>query len=175
MLGQAFATRHAAWRRDRLPRLLRERRRLPGNALVELEGRFGLDEEVLVRQRRVGRLADQSYAGRRTRRHKCLKTRLSQCPLSTTLPSSLLEDPTTAVGRERPLGDPLASGSFGGHIGRAWLSGVLVRASAPPRVQRHHHAERTGDLARTGSSGPDVTALHHSNQTLLLRMRRSRV
>ena len=81
--------------------------------------------------------------------------------------SPLRSNVMSALGRELPLRDPLASGSFGGHSGRAWLSGVLVRASAPPRVQRHHHAERTGDLARTGSSGPDVTALHHSNQKAL--------
>ena len=47
-----------------------------------------------------------------------------------------------AMGRELPLRDPLASGSFGGHSGRAWPSGVLVLASAPARMQGHRRVER---------------------------------
>jgi hypothetical protein len=83
---------------------------------------------------------------------------------------------TSGLGRERPLRDTLASGGFRVHSGRSWLSGVLVRASAPLPLERHHHsADHTGDQARTGSTGPDVTALHYSTQRLLLRILRSRV
>ena len=51
VLGGAYAAQRATGRREGLHRALRERRRLPGHALIELEVGLRLLEEVPVRHR----------------------------------------------------------------------------------------------------------------------------